>query len=81
MRADFEIKTPSKTAHFLVSNPYSPKLLKINTLYINSTLSRGNKLQFRKSHHLRPGALSHPEEAEKPTFKQRPLNLQQNFPE
>lgn len=43
----FRLRFPVKLAHFLVSNPHSPKLLKINTLYVNSTLSRGNKLQFR----------------------------------
>lgn len=41
------LRFPVKLVHFLVSNPHSPNLLKINTLYANSTLSRGNKLQFR----------------------------------
>lgn len=70
-----------KLAHFLVSNPHSPKLLKINTVYVNSTLSRGNTLQYRTDPVTKTWVTVSSQGREKPPFKQSPPNLQQNCPE
>jgi len=74
------LRFPAKLAHFLVSNSLSPKLLKINTLYVN-ILYIGNELQFRRDLITKAWSTVSFQGSRKVYIKQSPRNLQQNFPE